>query len=142
MTKPRPLLCAFLIIMFLMAASAVYFYADEIDAQPVEVQQETPASAEHIITCQAEAFNAYGHDANGVDYGPGYVIISDQSEIPLYSLLEIDQYGEGQAIGISSELAKDEIRLWYNAPSKVPMFGRQTVQVTVKGEGDKPCATP
>lgn len=128
--------------MFLMAASVVYYYADEIDAQPVEAQQETPASAEQIIICQAEAFNAYGHDANGVDYGPGYVIISDQSDIPLYSLLEIDQYGEGQAVSSSAELAKDEIRLWYNAPSKVPMFGRQTVQVKVKEEGDKPCAIP
>lgn len=127
--------------MFLIAASAVYFYADEIDAQPVEIKQEMPAPAEQIIICRAEAFNVYGHDANGIDYGPGYVIISDKSEIPLYSLLEIDQYGEGQAIGISSELDKDEIRLWYNAPSKVPMFGRQTVQVKIKEKGDRPCAT-
>lgn len=125
-----------------MAASAVYFYADEIDAQPVEIKQETPAPAEQIIICRAEAFNVYGHDANGIDYGPGYVIISDKSEIPLYSLLEIDQYGEGQAIGISDELDTDEIRLWYNAPSKVPMFGRQTVQVKTKERGDRPCATP
>jgi 3D (Asp-Asp-Asp) domain-containing protein len=123
--------------MFLMAASAVYFYADEIDAQSVEIKQEMPAPAEQIIVCRAEAFNAYGHDANGVDYGPGYVIISDKSEIPLYSLLDIDQYGEGQAVASSAELTKDEIRLWYNAPSKVPMFGRQTVKVITKGVGDK-----
>ena len=104
MTKPQPLLCALLIVMFLMAASAVYYYADEIDAQPVEIEQETPAPAEQIIICRAEAFNVYGHDANGVDYGPGYVIISDQSDIPLYSLLEIDQYGEGQVLAVSAEL--------------------------------------
>ena len=135
MTKPRPLLCALLIILFLMAASAVNFYADEIDAQPVEAQQIQPT--EQALTMQATAFNAYGHDANGIDYGPGYVIISDKSEIPLYSLLEIDQYGEGQALAVSAELAKDEIQLWYNAPSKVGMFGRQTVKVITKGVGDK-----
>ena len=138
MTRPRPLLCALLIILFLIAACAVIFYADEIDAQPAEVPPP-----EFELTMQATAFCEYGWDNDGLDYGPGYCIISDKSEIPLYSLLEIDQYGQAQAVASSAELAPNEIRLWYNAPSKVEMFGRQTVQVKVYEKGDIPqCVKP
>jgi 3D (Asp-Asp-Asp) domain-containing protein len=97
--------------------------------------------SEQTVTMQATAFNAYGWDENGIDYGPGYCIISGGSDIPLCSLLEIDQYGECQVIATSDTLKADEIQLWYNAPSKVKLFGQQEVQVKIKGEGDKPCPT-
>jgi len=97
-----------------------------------------PESQVQIVKVRATAFCQYGYDSNGIDYGPGYVIISSQSEIPLYSLLDIDIYGEAQAIGVSDELAKDEIELWYNAPSKIPMFGEQEAYVRVLEKGDKP----
>ena len=139
MTKPRPLLCALLTIIFFMAASAVIFYAKNTDSKPAKVVPPP----EFELTMTATAFCEYGFDSDGIDYGPGYCIISDKSEIPLYSLLEIDQYGQAQAVASSAELAPNEIRLWYNAPSKVEMFGRQTVQVKVFEKGDIPqCVKP
>lgn len=142
MNKPRPLLCGFILIIMLLAALTVNFYAPVIDGEPeVKAEQETAAEPTNpILTMQAEAFSTYGWDTNGIDYGPGYAIISTESEIPLCSLLVIDQYGEAQAIATSDELAPDEIKLWYNAPSKVPMFGRQTVQVKIVEKGDTPCS--
>ena len=92
-----------------------------------------------IIKVKATAFNLYGHDANGIDYGPGYVIISGQSEIPLYSLLDIDLYGPCQAVATSDELAKDEVKLWYKSPSDVRLFGTQDAYVRVLEKGDIPC---
>ena len=134
MRKAMPVII-FIIIMLtgtLMSLSN----ADRIDGvQPVS----PPEQQVQIIKVQASAFNLYGHDANGIDYGPGYVIISGQSEIPLYSLLDIDVYGPCQAIATSDKLAKDEIKLWYNAPSDIPMFGTQTAYVRVLEKGDKPC---
>ena len=110
--------------------------ADRIDG----VQPTTPPEPQiQIIKVTATAFNEYGHDANGIDYGPGYVIISSQSEIPLYSLIDIDICGECQALGVSPYLAKDEIQIWYNAPSDIPLFGTQTAYVRIIGKGDTPC---
>jgi len=125
-------------VLFLMLALLfpTLIYADKIDeiaiTEPPEPQQV------QIIKVRATAFNEYGHDSNGIDYGPGYVIISSQSEIPIYSLLDIDVYGPCQAVATSDRLAKDEIQLWYNAPSKVPMFGQQEAFVRVLEEGDRP----
>lgn len=141
MNKPRPLLCGFILIIMLLAALTVNFYAPVIDGElkTAAAKPEQPEQ-EQTLTMQAEAFSTYGWDADGIDYGPGYAIISTESEIPLYSLLVIDQYGEAQAIAASGELAPDEIKLWYNAPSKVAMFGRQTVQVKIMEKGDTPCS--
>jgi len=97
-----------------------------------------PEQQVQIIKVAATAFNEYGHDANGIDYGPGYVIISTESEMPLYSLLDIDVYGPCQAVATSNKLAKDEVKLWYNAPSKVKMFGEQEAYVRVLEKGDIP----
>lgn len=142
MTSPRPLLCGIIIIALLLTAYAVIFYADEIDGKPIqEVSQTIVAPPEFELTMQATAFNTYGYDKDGIDYGPGYCIVSSKGDIPLYSLLEIDQYGEAQAVAQSDKLAPDEIELWYNAPSKVPMFGSQEVKVKITGEGDRPCKT-
>jgi len=130
-----------ILILLIITAYFVLANAEKMDETALKADLEVTVSLPEPCetrTLQATAFNAYGWDENGIDYGPGYVIISDKSDIPLYSLLEIDQYGEGQAVASSAELDTDEIRLWYNAPSKVPMFGRQTVQVKVKEEGDKP----
>jgi len=118
----------FLLIM-LTGAFITLLNADKIDSEP-EPQ---------IIKVTATAFNIYGHDPNGIDYGPGYVIISTESEIPLYSLLDIDIYGPCQAIAMSDKLAKDEVKLWYNAPSDIPLFGTQTTYVRIMGKGDTPC---
>ena len=127
------------IILMLTIGFFTLTNADKIDrvspAAPEPPQQEQV----EIIKVTATAFNEYGHDANGIDYGPGYCIISSQSEIPLYSLLDIDVYGPCQAIATSDKLAKDEIKLWYNAPSDIPMFGTQTAYVRVLEKGDKPC---
>lgn len=136
-----------ILILILLAVTAyfVLINAAKMDDTALKADLEVTVSLPEPCetrTMQATAFNAYGWDASGIDYGPGYCIVSSESEIPLYSLLEIDQYGEGQAIGISDELDTDEIRLWYNAPSKAPMFGRKTVQVKIKEKGDRPCATP
>jgi len=114
----------------------VLICADKIDSES-PAKPPIPQQVQ-IIKVQATAFNEYGYDANGIDYGPGYVVISSQSEIPLYSLLDIDVYGEAQAIGVSDKLAKDEVKLWYNAPSKIPMFGEQTAYVRVLEKGDMP----
>jgi 3D (Asp-Asp-Asp) domain-containing protein len=122
---------AFILLIMLALLTIVLFNADKIDGEPPPIEQQ-------VITCQATAFNAYGTDSNGIDYGPGYVIVSSYSDIPLYSLLEIDQYGEGQVMSKSVGLEKHEIMVWYNAPSKIDMFGRQTVQVRVLGDGDRP----
>jgi len=108
--------------------------ADKIDG----VQPTTPPEPQ-IIKVTATAFCEYGHDTNGIDYGPGYVIISTESEIPLYSLLDVDVHGPCQAVAMSDKLAKDEVRLWYNAPSDIPLFGTQTAYVRVLGKGDVPC---
>jgi 3D (Asp-Asp-Asp) domain-containing protein len=118
----------FLLIM-LTGAFITLLNADKIDSEP-EPQ---------IIKVTATAFNIYGHDPNGIDYGPGYVIISTESEIPLYSLLDIDIYGPCQAVGVSPYLTKDEVKLWYNGTSKVTMFGTQTAYVRVLEKGDRPC---
>jgi len=127
------------IILMLTIGFFTLTNADKIDrvspAAPEPPQQEQV----EIIKVTATAFNEYGRDSNGIDYGPGYVIISTESEIPLYSLLDIDIYGPCQAIATSDKLAKDEIKLWYNAPSDIPMFGTQTAYVRVLEKGDKPC---
>jgi len=96
--------------------------ADKIDSIVPEPQ---------IIKLTATAFNIYGHDEMNIDYGPGYCIISSQSAIPLYSLMDVDIYGECQALAVSPYLAKDEILLWYNAPSKIAMFGTQTAYARI-----------
>jgi 3D (Asp-Asp-Asp) domain-containing protein len=123
---------AFTLIMLTLLAITL-LNADKIDSKPAPEPQPQP------IKVTATAFCQYGQDETGIDFGPGYCIISDQSEIPLYSLLDIDIYGECQAVAKSDKLAKDEVKLWYNAPSKVPMFGTQTAYVRIIGEGDKPC---
>jgi len=129
-------------IFFFMTAYAVIFYAKSADGEHKEANQIIVSQPEFELTMTAPAFCEYGWDDNGIDYGPGYCIISNQSEIPLYSLLVIDQYGEGQALAESAELAPDEIQVWYNAESKIPMFGRQEVKVKIEGVGDRPCVTP
>ena len=127
------------IILMLTIGFFTLTNADKIDrvspAAPEPPQQEQV----EIIKVTATAFNEYGYDPNGIDYGPGYVIISTESEIPLYSLLDVDVRGECQALGISPYLAKDEIKIWYNAPSDIPMFGTQTAYVRILEKGDKPC---
>ena len=124
-------------ILFILLA--IFFqtliFADKIDSEPPT--KPPPEPHVQIIKVTATAFCEYGYDSNGIDYGPGYVIISTESEIPLYSLLDIDVYGPCQAVRVSDKLAKDEVQLWYNAPSKVDMFGQQTAYVRVLGEGDR-----
>jgi len=139
MIKPVAKACFITSLVFLLTALAVIFYARSLDDKPVR-----PAikPSEQIATMQAAAFCSYGWDENGIDYGPGYVIVSSYCDIPLYSLLNIDQYGEAQVIRKSEGLEKNEILVWYNAPSKVDMFGQQTVKVKIRGKGDKPCAIP
>lgn len=135
-----------ILILILLAVTAYFVItnADKMDETALEADLEVTVSLPEPCetrTMQATAFNAYGWDANGIDYGPGYCIVSSESEIPLYSLLEIDQYGEGQAIATSDTLKANEIQVWYNSPSKIKLFGQQEVQVKIKGEGDKPCPT-
>jgi hypothetical protein len=125
--------------LLLMMAFTTLLNADNVNApEPITKAIEPQVIEPLIIKVYARAFNAYGNDINGVDYGPGYVVISDKSEIPIYSLLDIDIYGECQAIGVSNKLAKDEIRLWYNSPSKVMLFEPQMAFVRVLGMGDTP----
>jgi len=121
------------IIMWIIVISATITMNKPTASQPA------PEPQPQIIQVTATAFCQYGHDKNGIDYGPGYVIISSQSEIPLYSLLDVDVCGECQALGISDKLAKDEIKIWYNAPSDIPLFGTQTAYVRILGKGDTPC---
>ena len=128
---------ALIIFMWALTIYVVVAFNRPDSETPVITSPEPPQV--QIIKVTAQAFNEYGHDANGIDYGPGYVIISTESEIPLYSLLDIDVYGEAQAVATSNELAPDEIKIWYNAPSKVPMFGEQIAQVKILGKGDAPC---
>jgi len=109
-------------------------FADKIDSKPIVEQEQ-------IITVQATAFNEYGTDSKGIAYGPGYVIVSSHGQIPLNALLDIDIYGECQAVAVSDKLASDEIMLWYNAPSKVKMFGEQTAYARIIGKGDRPHKT-
>ena len=123
-------------IIVISAMAAMNKPADKAKAEPLAKPEQQQAQ---IIKVKATAFNEYGHDANGIDYGPGYVIISGQSEIPLYSLLDIDIYGPCQAVGVSPYLTKDEVKLWYNGTSKVTMFGTQTAYVRVLEKGDRPC---
>lgn len=135
-----------ILILILLAITAyfVLINAEKMDNTALKADLEVTVSLPEpceTLTMQATAFNAYGWDANGIDYGPGYCIVSSESEIPLYSLLEIDQYGEGQAIATSDTLKANEIQVWYNSPSKVRLFGQQEVQVKILGEGDKPCPT-
>ena len=105
----RPLATILAIVTLLCLFVWVLHDADKIDGIQPTVPPEPPQ--EQIIKVTATAFNIYGHDANGIDYGPGYVIISTESEIPLYSLLDIDICGEAQALGVSDRLAKDEIKI-------------------------------
>lgn len=141
LNKTRPYLYGAIVLLVLLTTVAVIFYARSINTKPVLGYKPLVAEqAETTLTMQATAFCTYGWDMNKIDYGPGYCIVSSKGEIPLYSLLEIEPYGEGQAIAISDKLAPDEIQVWYNAPSKVPMFGRQEVKVKVKGKGDTPCS--
>ena len=107
-------------------------------ALPEEPPAAPPVPEVQIVKVQATAFCEYGHDANGIDYGPGYCIISTRGEIPLYLLLAVDIYGEAQAVAVSDQMSPNEIKIWYNAPSKIPMFGEQTAYVRVLGAGDKP----
>ncbi len=135
-----------ILILILLAITAYFVLAnaEKIDDTALKADLEVTVSLPEPCetrTMQATAFNAYGWDENGIDYGPGYCIVSSESEIPLYSLLEIDQYGEGQAIATSDTLKANEIQVWYNSPSKVRLFGQQEVQVKILGEGDKPCPT-
>jgi len=130
---------AYMFMLALLTAWAVIFYVSNLDDRPVPAIAQ---QSKQILTMQAMAFCSYGWDANGIDYGPGYVVVSSYSDIPLYSLLEIDQYGEGQVISVSEGLATNEILVWYNAPSKIEMFGRQTVKVKVMEKGDMPCKLP
>jgi 3D (Asp-Asp-Asp) domain-containing protein len=128
------------IIMWIIVISAIIAMNKPMSKPIIEPPTVAPPEPPQvqIIKVKATAFNIYGHDSNGIDYGPGYMIVSSQSEIPLYSLLDIDIYGEAQAIGVSDKLAKDEIKLWYNAPSKIPMFGEQEANVKILEKGDKP----
>jgi len=135
----RKLIPAFIFMVIMLAILTIaLFNADKIDGEPPTANQPLISQTSKTITCQATAFNAYGVDSNGIDYGPGYCIVSSYSDIPLYSLLEIDQYGEGQVMAKSAGLEKNEILVWYNAPSKVDMFGQQTVKVKVMEKGDMP----
>jgi len=133
-----------ILILLTITAYFVITNAEQIDETALKADLEVTVSLPEpceTLTMQATAFNAYGWDENNIDYGPGYCIVSSESEIPLYSLLEIDQYGEGQVIATSEALNANEIQVWYNSPSKVKLFGQQKVQVKIKGEGDKPCST-
>ena len=139
MNKSRPYLYGAILFLVFLTTVAVIFYARNINAKPVlENKAIVVEQAEPTLTMQATAFCTYGWDKNKIDYGPGYCIVSSKGEIPLYALLEIEPYGEGQAIAVSDKLAPDEIQVWYNAPSKVSMFGRQEVKVKVKEKGDTP----
>ena len=120
-------------IIVISAMAAMNKPADKAKAEPLAKPEQQQAQ---IIKVKATAFNEYGHDANGIDYGPGYVIISTESDIPLYSLLDIDVYGECQALATSDKLAKDEILLWYNSPSDIPLFGEQPAYARILGKGD------
>lgn len=134
-----------ILILLIITAYFVLANAEKIDDTALKADLEVTVSLPEPCetrTMQATAFSAYGWDENGIDYGPGYCIVSSESDIPLYSLLEIDQYGEGQVIATSDTLKANEIQLWYNAPSKVDMFGTQTVQIKILGEGDIPCVIP
>ena len=147
MTMNKPDLNPTILILILLAVTAyfVLINAAKMDDTALKADLEVTVSLPEpceIRTMQATAFNAYGWDESGIDYGPGYCIVSSESDIPLYSLLEIDQYGEGQVIATSDTLKANEIQVWYNAPSKVGVFGTQTVQVKILGKGDKPCAIP
>ena len=127
------------LIIFMWALTIYVIIAfNKPDNKPPTSNPPEPQQVQ-IIKVKATAFNIYGHDVNGIDYGPGYVIISTESDIPLYSLLDIDVCGECQALGMSPYLAKDEIKIWYNAPSDIPLFGTQTAYVRVIEKGDKPC---
>ena len=128
---------ALVIFMWALTIYVVVAFNRPDSETPVITSPEPPQV--QIIKVTAQAFNEYGHDANGIDYGPGYVIVSSQSEIPLYSLLDIDLYGPCQAVATSDELAKDEVKLWYNSPSDVRLFGTQDAYVRVLEKGDKPC---
>ena len=141
MNKTRPYLYGAILLLVFLTSVSVIFYARSIKTKPVlENKPVVVEQAETTLTMQATAFCTYGWDQNKIDYGPGYCIVSSKGEIPLYALLEIEPYGEGQAIAVSDKLAPDEIQVWFNAPSKVPMFGRQEVKVKVKGKGDMPCS--
>jgi 3D (Asp-Asp-Asp) domain-containing protein len=139
MNKPRLYLYGAILLLAFLTAVVVIFYARSINTKPMPENKPIVAEqAETTLTMQATAFCTYGWDKNKIDYGPGYCIVSSKGEIPLYALLEIEPYGEGQAIAVSDKLAPNEIQVWFNAPSKVPMFGRQEVKVKVKGKGDTP----
>ena len=124
-----------LLLLLLLTGFGVLYYAANISREPshppVPGQTEQVETADPPLTMQAVGFNAYGVGGNGIDYGPGYCIISSYSDIPLYSLLKIDQYGEGQVIVKNEGLEKNEILLWYNAPSKVELFGQADRKSTV-----------
>lgn len=100
--------------------------------------EDKPADINDVPIAQvtARAFNEYGTDANGIAYWHGYVVVSSQSEIPINALLDIDVYGEAQVMAKSSNLAKDEVLLWYQAPSDVENFGQQTAWVRIVGMGE------
>ena len=128
---------ALVIFMWALTVYVIIAFNKPDNKPPTSNPPEPPQI--QIIKVKATAFNIYGHDSNGIDYGPGYVIISTESEIPLYSLLDIDIYGPCQAVGVSPYLTKDEVKLWYNGTSKVTMFGTQTAYVRVLEKGDRPC---
>ena len=102
--------------------------------------QDKPIPAEpqpHIIQVVARGFCDYGWDKAGNEYGTGYVIVSAHGPIPLGSYLDIDLFGEAQAMTTTTSLAANEILVWMQSPSEVKAFGEQTAWVRILGEGEK-----
>ena len=99
--------------------------------------QDKPIPAEpqpHIIQVVARGFCDYGWDKAGNEYGLGYVIVSDKGEIPLGAYLDIDLFGEAQAMTTTTSLAANEILVWMQSPSEVKAFGEQTAWVRIVEE--------
>ena len=130
------------IILLLIFTFTFSFYLSGMFCETKNVMPEDkpiPAdiNAIPIVQVTARAFCEYGIDSNGNDYGPGYVIISTESSIPLYSNLDIDIYGSCQVVAVSPYLAKDEVLVWKQSPSEVKAFDQQTAWVRVLGEGER-----
>ena len=99
--------------------------------------EDKPITTEpQIVQVVARGFCEYGHDRAGNAYGPGYVIVSAYGFIPLGANLDVDLFGQCQAVSSTTDLASNEIKVWMQSPSEVAAVGYQEawVQVLEKGE--------
>ena len=102
--------------------------------------EDKPIPAEpqpHIIQVVARGFCDYGWDKAGNEYGTGYVIVSAHGAIPLGSYLDIDLFGEAQAMTTTTSLAESEILVWMQSPSEAKAFGEQTAGVRIVEVGGR-----